>query len=644
MPAAHGGGMSIIETAPEAAVPAPRALQVVRPAHGPGREGLPGPRRPVVLCSFHTPDAHYAGHARALRDELAGLGVPHEIVEVDPAPGQDWADVTRHKLGIMLQACRRHPDAMVLWIDVDCRITHLPDWVRNSTADVIGFQRGFSEPLRIGYHQRTRFWEPSFWGVNATPGGRRLIADAHALEQRSALKATDDYFLEEAWRANARTLTFQVIPSTAVIRGTAQPGVEQFFAFGSSGNVAQFRDRVVQHEPPVAPGPRAQLLARAKRMERALPDEVRRPVRRAADTLGLTGALTAQAVGAGDPHRRKRLDDVLAAAHAGHRDAFAAACAAFDDRYVALPAEVAVREAAEAFLAHRARGGSHVLPLAWWAKPYPGNFGDWLSPWTIGQHTEADLAFQPVTAATRRPHLVAIGSIGRFIRPSSVVVGTGISREDIDLAPSATYVSVRGPITAAVLRRSGGPRVEEFGDPAVLMSRLLPIRRTLTNGRIALVRHHAHRGLALTLPDHVDELAVTMSRPQDLDAFLHQLARYDAVLTSAMHVLAACQSYGIPCGLVTFAGGEDLVHGTGIKYEDYARGVEVTVRRPQVIGTDLRGRDLEALVHEERISEAVQDRVEAHLRSAIARTEHLARRAEVRRRHPIRSAAVALLP
>jgi hypothetical protein len=290
------------------------------------------------------------------------------------------------------------------------------------------------------------------------------------------------------------------------------------------------------------------------------------------------------------------------------------------------------------------RGGSHVLPLAWWAKPYPGNFGDWLSPWTVGQLTDADLAYQSVTAATRSPHLVAIGSIGRFIRPSSVVVGTGISREDLDLAPSASYVSVRGPITARVLRRSGGPRVEEFGDPAALMSRLLPIRRNLTNGRIALVRHHAHRALPLTLPEHVDELAVTMSRPQDLDAFLHQLARYDGVITSAMHVLAACQSYGIPCGLVTFTGGEDAVHGTGIKYEDYARGVEVAVQQPQVIGTDLRGRDLTALLSDERISEAVQDRVEGHLRAAIARTEHLSRRAETRRRHPIRTAAVAMLP
>ena len=34
------------------------------------------------------------------------------------------------------------------------------------------------------------------------------------------------------------------------------------------------------------------------------------------------------------------------------------------------------------------------------------------------------------------------------------------------------------------------------------------------------------------------------------------------MITSAMHVMIACQSYGIPCGLVTFEGHEDHVHGT----------------------------------------------------------------------------------
>jgi hypothetical protein len=167
-----GGGMSITDAAePVAAIPGPRALRVVPSGAARDSVRLAQPaRRPAVVCSFHTPDGYYRSHAEQLRRQLAGLELPHEITEVSLDPGSDWADATRRKLSIVLDACRRHPEAMVLWIDVDCRLTHLPDYVRNSSADLVGFQRSFRSPLLIGYQNRTRFWEPSFWGVNATEG------------------------------------------------------------------------------------------------------------------------------------------------------------------------------------------------------------------------------------------------------------------------------------------------------------------------------------------------------------------------------------------------------------------------------------------------------------------------------------------
>ena len=171
----------------------------------------------IVICSFYTPDEYYGNHAKQLREQLDELGLEHELLEVQKNPGEDWADVTRKKIGFIKEVCDRNPTKMVFWIDVDCRISHLPDYIANSSADLIGFQRSFGSPMQIGYHNRTRFWEPSFWGVNATKQGRKLINDAFALELRAEIKATDDYFLEEAWRANARLITFQMIPTTAII-------------------------------------------------------------------------------------------------------------------------------------------------------------------------------------------------------------------------------------------------------------------------------------------------------------------------------------------------------------------------------------------------------------------------------------------
>lgn len=579
------------------------------------------PHRDVVVCSFHTPDEYYAGHARELAQQLDSLGVRYELLEVEKREGDDWADITRRKIGFIHGVCQRHPESMVIWIDVDCRITHLPDYVRDTTADFIGFQRSFRSPMQIGYANRTRFWEPSFWGVAASPLGRKLIDDAYALEQRSDLKATDDYFLEEAWRANAHNLTFQMISSTAIVREdkeTGDAGRPPFFVFGSSGNVAEFKGKVVQHGSKKKVGARKKMLAQAKKIEASLPDDARQRLRRLSDTVGITGALTADTVRVIDPVRATCVGDMLSAGMTGDPIAFAAARKKFDNAYIVGPAEDASFEVSEAFLEYAARDSPLSLRLAWWVKPFPGNFGDWLSPLAVASATSANIKFQNVTDATKKPHLVALGSIGRFIKPSSVVVGTGVSTTDLQLATKATYISMRGPIAARVLRASGGPAVTAFGDPGLALSRFVPLERAATNGRVAFVRHFTHRPIPMQLPEHVDELDVRMSRREDIEAFLGNLVQYDYVITSAMHVMIACQSYGIPCGLVTFEGFEDNVHGEGIKYEDYALGADVEVANPQAVPLDLRHSDLSVLVKDIRVSEAKKDEVQEHLRAAVA--------------------------
>jgi hypothetical protein len=110
-----------------------------------------------------------------------------------------------------------------------------------------------------------------------------------------------------------------------------------------------------------------------------------------------------------------------------------------------------------------------------------------------------------------------------------------------------------------------------------------------------------------------------MSRPHDIVEFVGKLAQYDAVVTSAMHVMITCQSYGIPCGLVTFKGYEENVHGSGIKYEDYALGAEVEVMNPRAIDLDLRSVDLDYLVKEIKVSDAKKQQVIGHVRQAISR-------------------------
>jgi hypothetical protein len=577
----------------------------------------------VIVCSFFTADDYYRAHAKRLESNLEALGISYDLREIEKRPGEDWADICRKKVGFIAEVCEANPSKKVFWIDVDCEIYSLPDFVRNSTADIIGFQRGFSTPRTIGYENRTRFWEPCFWGINTTPQARKMVTDANALERSATIRATDDYFFEEAWSANATNLTFQIIPSNcAVGRGRlsfdAKPA---FFKFGSSGFVEEFKGKVEQHKGKRRRlmSPRRYLLWKAKKLEASLPTPVSLRVRAFVDRVGITGLLTA--------HKHKAPNNKLVsamhiAAKKGQADQVSDALAEYEGKFLATERERGSIRAAQSFLYYSSKPSKESLIMAWWDKPHPGNYGDWLAPYIVNHYTDQNLVYQSLTSRAPRQHLVTIGSVGRFIKPSSVVVGTGVSSHDYPLNSKAKYFSVRGPRTAELLRNSGGPVIENYGDPAIVLRNVLPLERGATNGRIAFVRHFKHIQAPVTLPENMDEFNVLLSHPDEIKHFIETLNRYDSVVTSAMHVMITCHSYGIPCALVSFLGFEDKVHGTGIKYGDYSLGAGLEPLDPIMIGPDLTAIDLGSITHNFRVSDAKVDEVEDAIKSGISYFKH----------------------
>jgi len=573
----------------------------------------------VIVCSFYTADDYYRAHGERLAKNLESLGVEYVLREIEKQEGEDWADICRKKVPFLAEVCAANPDKKVFWMDVDCMILEMPDYIFNSTADIVGFQRGYSSPLNIGYDRRARFWEPSFWGVNTTPLARKMIADAAAIEKTSTVKATDDYFMEEAWRANCDNMTFQMIPSNAVV-GMGTTGEDSrgaFFKFGSSGNVAEFKGKVEQHSANKK-GLKKRALKLAKKIEQKLPESASKRLRLVADTIGLTGILVA---GKSNPETQERngfLYKIQAAGQTGDAEKFEELKAVFEEKYLLTQAETNTLIAANSFLNYSAKPSNDSINLAWWAKPFPGNFGDWLSPLIVSHYTDKKVIFQsPVKMATSQ-HMIGLGSIGRFIKPNSVVVGTGISTDELTLAKSATYVSVRGPVTARVVKESGGPDVTSFGDPGVLISRIFPVERKTTNGKVALVRHFTHKPIPLVFEENMEELDIFMSHPDQIKVLVEALNTYDRVVTSAMHIFITCQSYGIPCALITFEGFEDSVHGNGIKYGDYAQGVGLESISPVPVALDLTKVNFENITTDHKISNDKLDEVETAILKGLS--------------------------
>jgi hypothetical protein len=576
----------------------------------------------AIVCSFYTSDEYYKGHGARLKANLESLGIPYELREIAKQPGDDWADICRKKVGFIAEVCAAHPDKKVFWIDVDCEIFSIPDFILNSTADIIGFQRGFSSPVNIGYERRGRFWEPCFWGINTTAQARAMISAAAEFEAVATVKATDDFFFEAAWRSVSPNLTFQIIPSNCAVdkgRGSLE-GHEAFFRFGSSGQVDNFKNKVEQHKGNNKKklGIKKELLKFAQVVEEKLPEDLSNKARSIVDASGITGFLT------GKKHQNvssKIIGDIVAAGKAGDAEKFNNSFTFLQSTSLPTRNENAALKAASSYLSYSSKPSSNKIHLSWWENPYPGNYGDWLTPYIFSHYTENRIIFQGLTSRAIKKHIVSLGSVGRFIKSNSVVVGTGVSSFKYPLNTKADYVSVRGPHTADLLVQSGGPKIESFGDPGVVLARILPLTRGKTNGRIALIRHHTHLQAPVILPNNFDELSVLLSHPDDIVSFIKKLIEYDSVVTSAMHVLITCQSYGIPCALVVFKGFEEYVHGDGIKYIDYALGAGVKAISPTPINPKLDWHEIEPLIETITVSDSKIAEVEAAIKEGLRRVQ-----------------------
>ena len=574
----------------------------------------------AIICSFFTGDAYYKSHALRLQANLEELGIAYELRQISKRKDEDWADICRKKVGFIAEVCAANPNKKVFWIDVDCEIFSIPDFILNSTADIIGFQRGFSAPVNIGYQRRGRFWEPCFWGINTTAQARKMIAAAAEFETAATVKATDDFFFEEAWRANSPNMTFQVIPSNCAVdkgAGTLESH-EVFFRFGSSGQVDNFKKKVEQHTGNTKSklGLKKQLLELAKLIEEKLPETISTRLRLLVDASGVTGFLT------GKKHNNlsgEAVRDLLSAGKSGDTAKYQEALGVFRRKVLPNRYETAAIKVASSFLEYSAKPSANQIKLAWWENPYPGNYGDWLTPFIFNHYTDSKIIFQGLTTRASKKHIVSLGSVGRFIKSNSVVVGTGVSSFKHAINPKADFVSVRGPHTADLIVQSGGPRIENFGDPGIVLSRIIPLTRGATNGRIALVRHYTHLQAPVKLPENFDELSVQLSHPDEIVTFVETLIKYESVVTSAMHVLITCQSYGIPCALVVFKGFEEYVHGDGIKYIDYALGADVKVMSPTPINPKLDWREIEPITETIKIPELKISEVEMAIKEGLRR-------------------------
>ncbi|HVK91950.1 MAG TPA: tetratricopeptide repeat protein, partial [Mycoplana sp.] len=204
---------------------------------------------PPILVSFYCGDAYYHDAAVRLRADCESAGIDHDIAELMMPPDFNWAQICKRKVAFFEEMLRKHRRP-IFWVDVDCRVNELPEELRSCAFDVAGYVRSFRYIRDFDPLANSRFWTPSILYFNYNERVLRFVALMRSIEAEGPGNVTDDYVLHEAWLRFEEQLSIGILRPETVARGPDEASNGASILFGSSGNVAEWRDQVVQHDPP----------------------------------------------------------------------------------------------------------------------------------------------------------------------------------------------------------------------------------------------------------------------------------------------------------------------------------------------------------------------------------------------------------
>lgn len=194
----------------------------------------------------------------------------------------------------------------------------------------------------------------------------------------------------------------------------------------------------------------------------------------------------------------------------------------------------------------------------WWSKsPSPGNFGDILTPYILDYF---DIKHRYVSHP-KKAEMLCIGSIAKFARKNTIVLGSGTMRRSDRLDPRADWQLVRGPHTRDIVISHGGSCPAMYGDPALLMPLITgPIEQT---DKIGIVPHYVDYEYVINT--YYGRKVINVLNPDPLDC-VRQIGECDKIISSSLHGIIIAHAYGIPAAWVRFS---NKLSGDDVKFADY---------------------------------------------------------------------------
>ncbi len=582
----------------------------------PARAEPSSPR--ITIVSFYTKGGYYEEKARELRARCDQLGMLHDIQPITFPDNISWSGICRAKVRFYRKMLLKHRST-IMWLDVDTTLLRNLDGLCSRSYDIGVFMRGFRFLPQENFSLYARRFHPGYLILNHTRQTLELLYECKRVEAETTGDFTDDYILEEAFRRTSARPRLMILSPNDIARpqDPEQPGA--YFLHGDSGNVKEYRGKVLQHSPDIM-RPESQkavllnLISDAARAgKRELVCEYYHAIltRDPEDHGSYHKLLEVAARIPGGGELQRALDRYRDNAHLfpyGLRFRLLSALTDRDwqqaDRLVAeieatgldVVISFAQSRMFRASLDRRAKemgiSDAARTRLFWWEQPYPGNLGDIVNPYIVEKLTGI-----PPQWAGRGQGLCAIGSVIKYAKDGTGVWGSGTPNSDDRLAAGAHYHAVRGPLTRDLVLRSGGSCPEVYGDPAWLLPIIHPRRRAATR-KTGLILHFTHEELATEVAPDIRRINIRRLGYDQIEAFLDEMLDCERIVSSSLHGVIIAQAYGIPACLATVRGSVTQIHGDGIKFDDYYRSIGYD-RAPEAV-------DLSALA---RLDEDAADRL-----------------------------------
>jgi hypothetical protein len=166
---------------------------------------------------------------------------------------------------------------------------------------------------------------------------------------------------------------------------------------------------------------------------------------------------------------------------------------------------------------------------------------------------------------------ICVGSIAKLARQGITVLGSGTMTSGAKLDPTAKWRWVRGPRTRDLVIKNGGECPEIYGDPALLLPRIVPPAAEKKH-QLGIVPHYVDYDFA---KQQFPNQPVINLLNADVCEVIKQITSCEKIISSSLHGIIAAHAYGIPAAWVKFS---NKLSGDDTKFHDHHESVGLTAK------------------------------------------------------------------